>query len=440
MGKNKMVGNLVLLLVVLLVSMSGGYPVTAQTTTLSLSPVTGTALTCVDTLIAVRVENVTDLYSYDIWLEFTPASLEVIEVWEVTNGSFLSEGMYFYQDIDNEAGTIHIVMAQLAADPVSGSGDLVYIRLRALVPGATFEIKFDDDLINHPTELFTELGSPISFTSIDGAYLTADCEPAELSLSPSPVTLCVGYPYDIYVKVDNVLDLYSYDLDMTFTPGAITISSVTNAGFLSTGIQIPTVVSDRFNNTLGTINYSNTQILSGTNLPKDGSGNLIKISLQATVASQTIVFNIENTSMLSSWSDYYTAERIEYNATAGTYYTAICDPTSVNIADLTATYDPGTKSVSVDWETVSDANFRGFNVMRSDSEHGLQDRLNPELIDVYQIGSVLGNEYFFIDDTVERGKTYYYWLEVVEIDETISYNGPVSVTTNYFVYLPLMVK
>ena len=115
-------------------------------------------------------------------------------------------------------------------------------------------------------------------------------------------------------------------------------------------------------------------------------------------------------------------------------------PTSVDIADLTATYNPSTNSVDVEWVTVSDASLRVFNVLRSESEHGLQTQLNTEMINVNTIGSITGNTYSFIDDTIERGKTYYYWLEVIELDESKSYNGPVSVTTGYMIYLPLMVR
>jgi hypothetical protein len=115
-------------------------------------------------------------------------------------------------------------------------------------------------------------------------------------------------------------------------------------------------------------------------------------------------------------------------------------PNSVNIADLSATYNPGTNSVNIDWVTVSDVSFRGFNVMRSESEHGLQSKINPEMIDVYQIGSVLGNIYTYTDDSIALGKTYYYWLEVIEIDDSIFTFGPESVTTGYIIFIPLLVK
>lgn len=429
--KNKSCFYLILLALVLVMSLVGESPVVAQTTTLSLSPVTAVALTCTDTTIAVRVENVADLYSYDVWLEFTPGS---IEVWEVTNGSFLTYGYYNLPVVvDNSTGSIHITMTQLdPAQPQSGSGDLIYIRLRALQTGASFDVKFDDDP-NHPTELFTRLGDPITFSSFDGTYTTADCEPADLFMDPSPATLCVGYPYNIYVRVENVLDFYSYDLDLTFNPGAVAISSVTNADFLSQGIFAP---GNGFNNDNGTVNFGMTQILEGTNPPRDGSGNLIKIALQATEAGHTVVFNIAETSILASWSDYYSAASIDYVATSGTYYTAICDPTAVIFGDMSVQLDPNLTSVTVFWNTLSEMNLFGFNVYRSETLLGTREKLNDTLIPaIYQIGG----EYYFIDDTVLSGHTYYYWIEALMGDGTEEL-GPKDIFVGSRIFLPLINK
>lgn len=431
--KRNIFGYLILLLVVLLVPISGGYPVTAQATTLSLSPVTGTALTCTDTLIAVRVENVTGLYSYDVWLEFTPGS---IEVWEVTNGSFLTFGYYNLPvAINNETGSIHITMTQRnPAVPKSGSGDLVYIRLRALVPGATFEIKFDDDLMTHPTELFTLLGDPISFTKINGTYTTADCEPSDLLVTPSPITLCVGYPYEIYVRVNDALDLYGYDLDLTFTPGPITITGVENAGYLIEGI----VLESGFDNTLGTINYVMTQSVSSTNPPRDGSGNLIKIALTATLPDQTVAMNIENTSMLSSWSDHYLTDEIEYIAYAGTIYTAICDPTAVIFGGIDAQLVPLPTSVKVTWDTLSEIDMLGFNLYRAETLLGSRQKLNDMLIPA-MYHNIFGGEYSYVDETVISGRTYYYWVEAVMSNKSEEL-GPEEVFVGSRIFLPFLIK
>lgn len=432
MVKNKKCFYVLLLALVLVVSLIGESPVAAQTTTLSLSPVTDVALTCTDTTIAVRVEDVTELIGYDIWLKFTPANYAVIEVWEVTNGDFLTEGYYPFREIDNVNGTIHIAMSQLSGPPVTGSGDLIYIRLRALVPDASFEIGFDEDA-PEPTQLTNSSYDFIPFTSTDGTYTTADCEPANLYMNPTPLTLCVGYDFDIYVKVDNVLDLYAYDLDLTFTPGAVAISNVTNADFLSQGIFAP---DNGFNNTLGTVNFSMTQAVEETNPPRDGSGNLIKITLQATEPDHTVVFNIADTSILASWSDYYSSAEIDYIATPGTYYTAVCDPTAVSVIDFKAQYAPEHASVNVSWETVSETDVVLIKLLRSENGSSQRD-LIAEIFAEFP-GQNVGHTYSYMDESVDLFTEYSYWLELVGTDPQIV--GPANVFTGIRLFMPLLLR
>lgn len=103
------------------------------------------------------------------------------------------------------------------------------------------------------------------------------------------------------------------------------------------------------------------------------------------------------------------------------------NPTAVSLLDFAATgVDEG---VALTWETTSETNTLGFNVFRSFEEDGVQFKLNGQLIpNQMSPGSNLGGSYTFIDDDVEDGTSYYYWLQEVELDgDTILY-GPAEIT------------
>jgi hypothetical protein len=80
--------------------------------------------------IAIIVENVTDLWAFDLEVRFNPDFYEVLSV---ELGSFLDTGFPFY-NIDNENGSVTYYNAQTGYEtlPKSGSGELIIITLKAL--------------------------------------------------------------------------------------------------------------------------------------------------------------------------------------------------------------------------------------------------------------------------------------------------------------------
>jgi hypothetical protein len=86
--------------------------------------------------------------------------------------------------------------------------------------------------------------------------------------------------------------------------------------------------------------------------------------------------------------------------------------------------------ILVSWETMTETNNLGFNIMRAESVDGAQTQVNPELI-MSEIapGDAFGAYYEFLDETVETGKTYYYWLIDVPLNsiDLPGVYGPVMV-------------
>jgi hypothetical protein len=99
---------------------------------------------------------------------------------------------------------------------------------------------------------------------------------------------------------------------------------------------------------------------------------------------------------------------------------------AVTLSSFTATGAP--KSVVLSWVTTSETDNLGFNLYRSTLVNGNRTKVNAQLIpsQVYP-GSPSGAVYSFTDTSVKPLRTYYYWLEDVDIHGATTLNGPVKV-------------
>jgi hypothetical protein len=77
----------------------------------------------------------------------------------------------------------------------------------------------------------------------------------------------------------------------------------------------------------------------------------------------------------------------------------------------------GGPRIEIAWKTESEFATAGFNVWRSDSEDGEYQKVNEQLMPGAP-DAALGGEYQFVDERVERGKTYYYRLEDVDFNNS----------------------
>ncbi|MBU1880045.1 MAG: hypothetical protein KJ734_13950, partial [Chloroflexi bacterium] len=112
-------------------------------------------------------------------------------------------------------------------------------------------------------------------------------------------------------------------------------------------------------------------------------------------------------------------------------------PTAVTLFDFKAT--PEGAGIQVTWETALEMDMLGFNLYRAEALGGAWTQLNVSLIPGR--GSS-GGSYVYTDNTAVPGVTYYYRLDIVASDSSVTYYGPVSATvipdTWYHIYLPLI--
>jgi general secretion pathway protein D len=111
-------------------------PPAAQNTSLRFEPGTATLKAGETTTIGVVVQNVQDLYSIPMLLQFNPA---VISIEDVRQGGFLSGGtqeVAIVERVDKERGQAIISATRMPNTPgVNGSGTLVGVVIKGLAPG-----------------------------------------------------------------------------------------------------------------------------------------------------------------------------------------------------------------------------------------------------------------------------------------------------------------
>ena len=96
------------------------------------------------------------------------------------------------------------------------------------------------------------------------------------------------------------------------------------------------------------------------------------------------------------------------------------DPaTAIKLISFSATSHDGT--VILEWATDMEIDNVGFNIWRSETEDGSYIKITDSLIPA-QGG---GYQYMFTDDTVVKGKTYYYKLEDIDLSGVSTFHGPV---------------
>lgn len=108
-------------------------------------------------------------------------------------------------------------------------------------------------------------------------------------------------------------------------------------------------------------------------------------------------------------------------------------PTAVELAWFTATARDG--AIVLEWEMASQIGLLGFHIYRAEAVDGPRTRLTGDLLP----GQAPDSRYEFVDEVVTPGVSYWYWLEVVDVNGVATLHGPVSATadeTSYAIYLP----
>lgn len=125
------------------------------------------------------------------------------------------------------------------------------------------------------------------------------------------------------------------------------------------------------------------------------------------------------------FNQIYTAERVRNCYCVYASYTR-SQITPVTLAFLSA--EGVENGILISWETVSETNNFGFNILRAESKDGERIQINPELIfSSLAPGDPFGSSYDYLDETAVPGTEYFYWLEDIPLDSSgPGLHGPIS--------------
>jgi len=110
-----------------------------------------------------------------------------------------------------------------------------------------------------------------------------------------------------------------------------------------------------------------------------------------------------------------------------TFYSLGEEQTFVELSYFKA--KPLNSAVLLEWDTETELDNEGFNILRSEVEDKEYVKINPYFIPARGAAG-FGAEYSFTDYDVENGVTYYYLLEDIDFHGKSTLHGPVSATPN----------
>jgi hypothetical protein len=387
----------------------------------------------VDVVVDMYIENVVDLYGVDLRVSFFDTTIaQVVDQLPATGvqnqplDTFLQPDFVVRNTVDNTAGTMRYAATQLSPNvPVGGSGPVARITFHGLQAGT-----------------FTMTWGTVELSDIDGRKLSATTQPCVVSFQTSepqdnaiircqPTTPAPGViggadaVVDMYIE--NVVGLNAVDLSISFfdTTIAHAVDQLPPAGVqiepLSTFFHPDWPVVNIADNAAGTIQYAASQMGGeGGHLPVTGSGPVARITFHGLQEGTfPAIWGTVELSDIDGRLIPATVEACEISFVAG--------PTLVRLNRFEAR--PAGRDIEVQWETAQEIDTLGFNLYRSATPDGWKTRVNEQLIlTKVPLGSPSGATYVRIDKhRLDSGRTYYYWLEELDLHGRSSMHGPVTI-------------
>jgi LysM repeat protein len=93
-------------------------------------------------------------------------------------------------------------------------------------------------------------------------------------VEPAATSVRVNDTFNIFIKVDNIANLTAFELHLSFNPGVLEVTGLTNGGFVLADFT----AQNTFDNAAGTIDYAVAQM---NRPPAQGNGTLLTIAFRA---------------------------------------------------------------------------------------------------------------------------------------------------------------
>jgi hypothetical protein len=293
MNKSKIIVFFIVL--ILLLSLAAFInPVTSQSTTVKVDPPLTeyyTKATGQEFTVAVKIVNVTNLYGFDIKLSWNTTFLDyVTRSVRVPRNTYLdgvlwSPTLFLADDVNATAGTYGIAYSSIAPAPsFNGSGTVFTMTFKVKYHPVQPEPNANITLKLYSTDLPDKGANPIPHTSEDGTVILHALPPIStvVCVQPTVFRKSQGASFPLNVTVQDVVDLYAFDITLNYNTTVLDALSITEGPFLKSIGSTIAFVSE-VNDTAGRVRLS--LLLLGASHGVNGTGTLFTIQFKSSTAA-----------------------------------------------------------------------------------------------------------------------------------------------------------
>jgi hypothetical protein len=282
----------VLFIVSILLSSLGAFinPAAGQTTTVRVDPAlteyyvkaTGTQFT-----VAVKITDVTNLYGFDLKFRWNTTFLQYVShSVHVPRDTYLDGVLWnsilcASDEVNATEGTYSIAYSSITPAPsFTGTGTVFTMTFEVEYHPVQPEPDANIRLELYSTDLSAPFDVPISHTTENGTVILHALPPISTILYPQPTAFrkSQGVSFNLNVSVQNVTDLYAFDIYLYYNTTLLDALSVAEGPFLKSGGSTITVKSE-VNDTEGKVRFALSLLGAPTGV--NGSGTLFTTTFQS---------------------------------------------------------------------------------------------------------------------------------------------------------------
>jgi len=253
--------------------------------TIRVRPSVADAEVCTNFVVDVDIEDffLWGVYDYEFLLNYPAAEMDAIIAYD---GDFLVEPVAFFWS-EPAVGQV-FCQGVTTAGGATGSGTLASIEFHCTGAGSSaITLEFIEISDVTQTHWIPDNVIPSSVNQYEGP-------PAIVTIDPPTYTVPICVQFAVSIKVKDVIDLHSYDLDLSYTNTAVVdCLDIQDAGF----IPQPVIVNHKnIDDAAGTITFS---VTSTQPFGASGSGAIATITFHCTGAGESTL-NIDQVTLYDS--------------------------------------------------------------------------------------------------------------------------------------------
>ena len=264
--------------------------------------------------VAVKIIDVENLYGFDLKFRWNTTYLEYVShSVRVPRNTYLDGVLWnpilpLTDEVNTSNGTYWIAYSCLAPAPTfNGTGTVFTMTFRVKYHPVQPEPTANITLELYSTDLAAKGGDPIPHTTEHGTIILHALPPIAtiLHVQPTIFRKSQGVSFAVNVSVEDVVDLYAFDISLYYNTTLLDALSVAEGSFLKSVGSTITIISE-VNDAEGRVRY----VLSLRGVPSgaNGSGTLFTITFKSsTEATGPSPLSLQNTELSN-----YNAEPIDH--------------------------------------------------------------------------------------------------------------------------------